>query len=185
MAMPLSTSIHRTRRPNDGFTLVEMVVSVLLVSMMAAAVGSAIFHSRQKAARAKDDFQSRYSQNHLLKGLARELRWATSIDPCSTSENFRFIIPDPEGTAEETITIRYSLDTDNNRLMRTEDNGDQRLAGESIYDATIQVEAFQAPDAMRVSQIKLKLQLGPEETDAVEMVVPLLNTPTFDSIQVE
>jgi prepilin-type N-terminal cleavage/methylation domain-containing protein len=73
--------IHSTflLRRQRAFTLTELLISVILISIMAVTIGMAMFRTQQRAKETRSSLVSLQTQGNVLDRMSEELRWAQII----------------------------------------------------------------------------------------------------------
>ena len=86
-----STISSSPRRRRTGFTLTELLISVILISIMAVTVSVAMFRAQQRTKETRSSLVSLQTQGNVLDRICEELRWAHTVNSLDdTSVSFTF-----------------------------------------------------------------------------------------------
>ncbi len=110
--------LRRPARARAGFTLIELVVASAIISILMAAVGSAVVIAAKATPAATSAERLTATANQVVQEIARELSQATTITTAA-AQSVSFTVPDRTGdAAAETIIYRL-----NGRALERVTNG--------------------------------------------------------------
>lgn len=123
-----------------GFTLIEMVISMVLVGLVAVAIAPMIYQSIEGALIAKDRSTLDWSARESLMRLGREL-YAVRSQSITTANATTFTFTSNLGEA-----VTYSYDAAGDQLLRNTDVLAKNLTSFAFtyYDATGAVTAVES-----------------------------------------
>lgn len=115
---------QRLRRPggDDGVTLVELMVSMLLMAFIATALVTGMTTAMRSASLHRDDDKAVQDLRHAKERLTRELRAITELTAASASSVTFWLDEDADGAADLGETITWEI-TDAGSLVRSTDAG--------------------------------------------------------------
>lgn len=93
--------------PRQGYTLIELVCSLVTTSVLIAGLGSAIKLATLAAPQPQSATSSALSAADVMEMLANDLRYATSVTN-QTEKQITITVPDRDGQSPLTETITYS-----------------------------------------------------------------------------
>jgi len=161
-------------RRRTGFTLTELLISVILISIMAVTIGVAMFRTQERSHQTRTTLVRLQNQSHILDSLSEELRWAHTINSLDAA-SVNFMVSD-DG---ENVTIEYDWD-DVNHLLKRSVNGEPSTAVlEDVYLFDLQQGDFgwDNQNQRYLRSIKISLQTSPDVADTCEQLVHLINNP--------
>ena len=111
-------------RRQEGFTLTELLISVVLVSFMAVTIGVAMFRAQQRSRETRSSLVRLQTQGNVLDIMSEELRWAQIINSLEASR-INFMVSSA-GVNTNTISITpgnwFNFSTTYN-IWRIEEDG--------------------------------------------------------------
>lgn len=138
----------KNRKSTRGFTLVELIVSVAMLSIVMAAAGSAMFAAAQSYAETKKMQDDEYNARLALLAITREVhRGVTELD--ASGSELRILAYD--GTTE----IVYTFDDTAKILRRSGDIGST-----PVQFAETELERFTASSDGRLLTLEIEGRNG-------------------------
>lgn len=159
-----------------GFSFVELVVSVALVSLIATTLSFALFRSNQKTDRISAMLAVQHSGEDLIRRITEDCRLAESIQKLA-AESFEIktrIIPNP------IITITYTRNAANQTLNRSEDANPPEVVGRKVtsFDLVPELPAGELTGKLR--SVTIELQIGSDQrAESFHRRVSLLREPDW------
>jgi len=102
---PIQTDLKRRQ---VGFTLTELLISTILISIMAVTIGVTMFRAQERTRQTRTTLVRLQTQNGILDAMSEELRWAHTIRSLDTT-SINFIVSNA-GPNMDTITITPRVD---------------------------------------------------------------------------
>lgn len=125
------TGVYSGRAIRPGFSLIEMVVSLGVLSILMVALGSVMMVATSAGPKSASAYSATISQVHDVDRLLDELAYADSFDVMDLNE-IRFTVPDRDGDSiPETIRYRWS-GVQGDPLYRRENGGGAQIVFDSI-----------------------------------------------------
>lgn len=160
-----------------AFSLPELTVSIVLISIIAVALGLAMNNSQRRAEDMTVSLTQTQKENTFLKTLLDDIRWAVEIPLLSSDRIDVKISDDPAGSVFETVGYfwnyselkLYYFDKGLNPVMVMDDVYNFTLLPVD-YETNSDGEAF-----LRI--LRITIQIGPDPSNAVSRQVELPNTP--------
>ena len=142
-----------------GFSFVELVVSVALVSLIAATLSFALFRSSQKTGRISATLAVQHSGEDLIRQITEDCRLAESIQKLA-AESFEIktrIIGNP------IVTITYTRNAADQTLNRSEDVNPPEVVGRKVtsFDLVPELPAGELTGKLR--SVTIELQIGSDQ----------------------
>jgi Tfp pilus assembly protein PilW len=160
----------RTNR--RGFTLVELVVSMLGASVLMCGLGSSMFIALKATDTSSTPSWAVLQGNAQLDDIAADLKYAQTITE-QTATAVTVTAPD-RNTDSNPETIRYAWSgTPGDPLTREYNGGTASNAMEDVYAFDI---LYYQP-ATSVEYLTIELQVSSDSRANVQTAIPLLNRP--------
>ena len=170
---------HRSPRSpgSAAFSVIELIVSIALVSMLLTTLGFALFHTRAPI----DDTRTSYSQRHLVRdvfgNIARQLTWATQVITIGQNhiacELPAASFPEPDNYAY------YRWVSGSGQVLYGTNPGDETVVAENVADLEFTWETVPDPDGggdPLLASVRVTVQLGPD-ADSFPISIPMINNP--------
>lgn len=162
-----------------AFSLVEIMVTVVLISVITVAVGLALNHTYKRTGNIQVALTGMRQQNDVLKILADDLRWATEITPLSAIEHgFTFGIPSTADTGEAEM-VTYQWNPSNMTLSRRRGQEPMSIIASDIYSMIIELDTFTKEPTIHLHGITVILQFGSDTSNTVRRYIKTMNEPTL------
>jgi prepilin-type N-terminal cleavage/methylation domain-containing protein len=177
--MDCQTATNRYQRIRQGFSLVELIISVVLISILAVTVGRALTQTQQQTQQTRAALTQFRQEKNLLENLTEELRWARQILQFSSS-GIQFTDPDPANPgSDRTLTYNWS-ELDQN-LYRSCNGSAAKVFLSSVSQFNIQMSDFAwNTDGQRyVRSLMITVQLSANGEDTIQKYVHLSNFPIW------
>jgi len=162
-----------------GFSLMELVLSLVLIAVLALAVGYSLSSSRQSTSRIKSALAQVQQKEDLAHRISEQLRWATQIQELYPNY-IKFDIPPADGVGQ-LQTVSYFWDNFTFELYywnRTEMATSEVIHyGVPVFDiqyVEIQPGDFGEPHCQ---SLQIEIQLTQNSEDAVSKTIHLANLP--------
>ncbi len=187
---------------DDGFTLLELIASLVLLGLMAAIFGMGLVAAMQSHEFNRNNVHLTQKSQSALMRISREIRELTDIEAINSSAGDPFIIYRRTDASNAQATVRYGLHFDraNDNLLlytalpptivtlnsSTAGNGDILING--VQNFSLQFFQGSSPwvwgsDFALLSSIRMNLQLmrpeNPDLTENFTAVLHLRNTNNY------
>lgn len=162
---------------NGGFSLIELTVSVALISVMAVAVSLALHRSQQRTGQVKFDLISQQRRADVLRTMADDFRWATEVTYPS-NDALQLNIPDsaaPGGFK----TILYSWNGPGSPLNCYQSGKQPIPIAEHVYDFAFEPDLFTKDEVEYQRGIDVTIQIGSDKDETEQRYFEFLNTPLW------
>ncbi len=170
--MTMKKTGQAQRQSVGGFTLVELAVSIALVSLLAVALGFAMFRTAERSARTKTLANQRQVLSELFRDLSEKMKWATDIVAVSPTD-ITFI--HPQELSGNPVTTRYWKD--NGDLKDKNGAKPIRVIAENIVDFILVTDEILEDGNTVIRAIDVTLQVGPDPQDTLQNHIALVNRP--------
>lgn len=165
-------SINRQKTNRNGFTLLELVASLIGLSILLVSLGSAMVIALKASDSTSTPAPATLAGLDALNDLQADLQYALTITealPASTT----FTIPDRNGDASAE-TIRYAWSgTPGSTLIRRYNWGTSYILASNVHNFNIQYHT----SGSKKEYLTVTLQLSADASTAVQTAIPLLNRP--------
>jgi len=163
----------------SAFSLVEIMVTVVLISVITVAVGLALNHTYKRTSDTKASLTRMRQQNDVLKILADDLRWATEITPLSVIEHgLTLSIPSTADTGGLEM-VTYQWNPSNMTLSRRSGQEPMSIIASDIYRMIIEMDTFTKEPTIHLHGITVILQFGSDTSNTVRRYIKTMNEPTL------
>ncbi len=179
MNMGCQTTTNHYQRIRPGFSLVELIISVVLISVLAVVVGSALTQTQQQTQQTRAALVQFRQEKNLLENLTEEIRWARQILQLSSS-GIQFTDPDPANPGSDR-TLTYNWNGLDQNLYRACNGSAAKvfLSGVSQFDIQMSDFAWNASGQRYVRSLMITVQLSANGEDAIQKYVHLSNFPLW------
>jgi len=156
-----------------GFTLVELAVSIVLISILSMAVGLAVQGAYHRTGQAKTKFNQLQGSSRLIWTISQQIQWASQIISMS-SEEITFVYSDISTGNPTTINYFYN----NTEIFRSVNGSPAEVYASDIYQFDLSLDRVKKEDGNDYVQgIDLTIQVGSDEGGTLHRYIALLNTP--------
>ena len=161
----LATCSKRT-----GLSLVELMISVALVSTIAVAAGLAMHHAHRRSERTRAQISQQRNVDNVIKRFTEELRFASEIHVL-TQDHITFSLP-----SDPSQNISYWCNDSHDKLFRT-------VAGEQLQCILqdVQLMFFAEMAGSRLTGVTVMFQTGSVDDPVASRFVPLINAPDLNT----
>lgn len=165
----------------SAFSLVEIIVTVVLISVITVAVGLTLNHTYKRTGNTKVSLSRMRQENDVLKILADDLRWATEITPLPVIEHGLTLgIPSTADTGGlEMVTYWWS--PSNMTLSRRRGQEPMSIIASDIYSMIMEPDTFTKESTIYFHGITVILQFGSDTSNTVRRYIKTMNEPTLSS----
>ena len=153
---------------DDGLTLVELLVSMMLMAFIATALVTGMSTAMRSADLHRDDDRAVQDLRHAKERLTRELRAITELTGASASSVAFWLDEDANGAADLGETITWEITTGGS-LVRSTDAGastpvvSNLVAGSSGF-------AFDAVEVSEIRRISIELTAAVGSSDGTRSI---------------
>ena len=166
----------QTRSQRRGFTLVEMVLSMAVMTVLLGGIASAMILASRALPDLETPLKSRADGYHAADGLASELYAAQTITFRSATV-VEFTVEDRNADAIAE-TIRYDWNgVAGQPLTRQYNNGTIDTVLENIYQFDLRYDTQSVSGQPKVTVVHITIRAGADATSRVDTSVQLLNQP--------
>ena len=158
-----------------GFTLAEVMVAVVLISILAMAVGLAMNHSYARTNESRNTISKLRSRNDCISDMAEDFRWATSV-AAITATSISCLVPDIAG-GTSTESVSYYWDSDSKNLYCQRDGGIAEVAGDGIYSFELSTDVLAQGDSNFLRGVTVAIQFGTTSDGAFGYFIEMVNMP--------
>lgn len=158
-----------------GFTLVEMMICVLLVGVIAMAIGMAMHQTYQHSDQLHVRLTLSQRQEGILRRLTSELNALQMINDL-TINTIEFVLPDDAGG---TRVINYDWNDNEHQLSRRVNHGSPLILAENMYDFQLKPDILIEGADQVLRGITVVVQWSDAVSDCQSCYIPLLNQPVI------
>ena len=164
-------------QPRRGFTLVEMVLSMAVMTVLLGGIASAMILASRALPDIETPLKAKADGYHAADGLAGELFAAQTITfRSATVVEFTVADRNADSNAE---TIRYSWSgVAGQPLTRRYNNGTIDTVLENIYQFDLRYDTQSVSGQPKVTVVHITIRAGADATSRVDTSVQLLNQPS-------
>ena len=159
-----------------GFSFVELVVSVAMVSLIAATLSFALFRSNQKTGRISATLTAQHLGEDLIRRITEDCRLAESIQKL-TAESFEI---KTRVSGNPMVTITYTRNDVDQTLNRSEDTNPPEVVGQKVtsFDLVPELPGGQPTGILKSVTIELQIDSDPQ-VESFHRRVSLLRKPQW------
>ena len=162
---------------HTAFSLAEMMISLVIISVIAISVSLALNRSQQRISTARTGFDQHQKGKSILRDMADQIRWADEI----LILDKRWLIFNAKDSDNNEVenTIRYNWDPDEGEL-RTQHNADPiTVLTSDLFNVSWDLCDCRWDDSNNryVRSMILTAQLTSDLNDTIEEYVHLVNFP--------
>ena len=168
----------KMRWPTSAFTLIEMVVSLSVISIVFLAMGSVMLLASKAIPSSTDAATLTYEANDAIQVLVSELQTATEIASV-TDKSIAFKVPDRDNDGVDENLAYYWAGTAGDPLIRIYNAGTQVQAMPSVTEFGLSYDSQdggQQPSGKMLS-VAITLNPGQGPSSRVQTRITLLNQP--------
>ena len=174
----IKRSIFRfTTKSHNAFSLAEMMISLVIISVIAISVSLALNRSQQRIRTARAGFDQHQKGKNVLRDMADQIRWADEI--LTLDSNWLiFKAKDPDNEEVEN-TIKYHWDSDEKKLRTQHNSGPIAVLASDLFSVSWDLcdSRWDDDNNRYIRSIVLTAQLTPDLNDTIEEYVHLVNFP--------
>ena len=171
-------SRHHNSYRRRGFTLVELIISTLLMAMIAVAVGLATQYTRQRSGRARLTLIQEQSQRDLLRQLTVELGHTCNLQTYGANT----VVFDTNLVGQGQITVQYVWSSETHTLQRRQDGGPFVVIAENLQYFDLQPDVEINGDTHYLRGWRLSLQIDTDPTGRIHRYIDVLDPPVVTGI---
>ena len=164
-------------KSHTAFSLAEMMISLVIISVVAMTVGLALNRSQQRIRTTQTNFKENQKGKSVLREMADQIRWSDEI--LTMNNNWLiFKAKDPDNEEVEN-TIRYHWDSDAKKL-RTQHNADPVIVlASDLFNVSWDLcdRRWDDNNNRYIRSMILTAQLTSDLNDTIEEYVHLVNFP--------
>lgn len=159
-----------------GFTLTELLISLMLVSIMAVTIGLAMFRTQQRTSQTRKTLVHIQSQNNVLDSICQELRWARSIVSLD-AQTIKFVVKNVADGNDSTVEYKWNDTT--NVLSRRVEGQAFKAVKENVNVFEFQQADFGWDDDNQryLRSIKIEMQVASDSAGPCQRYVHFINQP--------
>lgn len=162
---------------HTAFSLAEMMISLVIISVIAISVSLALNRSQQRISTARAGFDQHQKGKSILRDMADQIRWADEI--LTMDSNWLiFKTKDPDDGEVEN-TIKYNWEPDEKKLRTQRNSGPVTLLASDLFNVGWDLcdSRWDDNNNRYIRSIVLTAQLTPDLNDTIEEYVHLVNFP--------
>ena len=160
-----------------GFSLVELIITTVMVTIIAGAVGLALHQAHNRSNSTKLTLALQQEKNDVLGLLRKELPKATELTTCLT-DSITLKIPDMLAVNNgEPVQVVYHWDDITNILYRTDRLNKTTVVSDQVYYFFIQYNSYLSGAFVYVRSIAITLQVGPNAENRFQTFFEFYNHP--------
>jgi len=160
-------------RPCRGFALAELMVCVVLMSVLAAAVGLAVHGAQRRSAEAQVRFAQVRKGSRVCWTIREHMQFANQIISMGPS-GIAFVYADL--AAGTPTTVNYSCH--DGGLYRSVNGAAAEVFASDIYHFDMSYDTVQREDGKYyIRAVNVTVQLGDDTGETFQQYIPLMNTP--------
>lgn len=174
----MKRSRARLLRGEGGLTLVELMVSMLLMSFIATALVTGMTTAMRSANLHRDDDRAVQDLRHAKERLTREVRAITELTAASSSSLTFWLDEDTDATPDVGETITWEITTGGS-LVRSTDAGDSASVVTNLVGGSsgFTFDSTEVSEMRRIS-IELTAAVGDSDgTRSIQTEIFLRNAP--------
>ena len=173
-----STITCPARQPGRGFSLVELLVSVALISVMAVAVGLAVHHAMRRTSQAKANLTHLQRKSDVFRMMAEDFRWATDVLYFNYKDGITFRIPSLDNPGTFDLIDYYWVMPENN-LYRARNIEPYILILENVPEINFNPDVVLEDGSNRLRGINISAHVGTNQEDVIQRYFEFLNKPPW------
>ena len=160
-----------------GFSLVELIITTLMVAIIAGAVGLALHQAHNRSNSTKLTLALQQEKNDVLSLLRKELPPATELTTC-LDDTIALKIPDMlDVNNGEPVQIEYHWDDITNILYRTDHLNDTTIVSDEVFYFFIEYNTYQPGELVYARGVAITLQVGPNPENRFRTFFEFYNHP--------
>jgi hypothetical protein len=166
-----------TIKSHAAFSLAEMTISLVIISVIALTVSLALDRSQQRIRIAQTGFGRHQKGKSVLRDMADQLRWADEI---STVDSNWLVFKAKDSDNEEVEnTIRYRWDPDAKKLSTQHNSGPVTVLASDLFNVSWNLCDYRWDNDNNryIRSMVLTAQLTSDLNDTIEEYVHLVNFP--------
>ena len=164
-------------KSHAAFSLAEMMISLVIISVIALTVSLALNRSQQHIRTARAGFDQHQKGKSVLRDMADQIRWADEI---STVDSNWLVFKAKDSDNEEVEnTIRYRWDPDAKKLSTQHNSGPLIVLASDLFNVSWDLCDCRWDDNNNryIRSMVLAAQLTTDLNDTIEEYVHLVNFP--------
>jgi len=166
-----------TAKNHTAFSLAEMTISLLIISVIALTVSLALDRSQQRISIAQTGFGRHQKGKGVLRDMADQIRWADKI----STLNSNWLIFKAKDSDDEEVenTIKYNWDPDEKELRTQRNSSPATLLASDLFNVSWDLcdSRWDDDNNRYISSMILTAQLTSDLNDTIEEYVHLVNFP--------
>lgn len=162
----------RPTAPRRGLTLVELVVTMALMTAIFAAIASTILIASHALPADQGQPEPVVDGHKAVEQLAGELYYAVSF-ATAWSSSVQFSVPDRNGDAAPE-TIRYVWSGTPGTALKRRYNGGTSV---DVIDDVYEFELAYGLGGSSISSVGIRLRVGADPSARIETTIQVLNAP--------
>jgi len=165
------------KNSSTGFSLVELIITTLMVAIIAGAVGLSLHQAHNRSNSTKLTLALQQEKNDVLSLLKNELPPVAKLTTC-LDNRIALLIPDMLNVNNgEPVPVRYYWDDITNILYRTDHLNDTTIVSDEIYQFFIEYNTYQTGLKVYARGVAITLQVGPSPENRFRTFFEFYNHP--------
>ena len=166
-----------TAKNHTAFSLAEMMISLVIISVIAISVSLALNRSHQRIRTTRTGFEQHQKGKSVLRDMADQIRWADEISTLD-SNWLIFKMKDPDDGEVEN-TIKYHWDPNVKEISTQHNAGPVTVLASDLFDVSWDLcdLRWDGNNNRYIRSIVLTAQLTSDLNDTIEEYVHLVNFP--------
>ena len=172
-----TTSIFNRKISSTGFSLVELIITTLMVTIIAGAIGLSMHQAHNRSNDTKLTLALQQEKNDVLSLLRKELPKATELTTC-LDDNIVLKIPDMLVVNNgNPVPVGYNWDDITNILYRSDNFYTSTIVSNEVYYFSIEYNTYQPDVLIYVRGVTITLQVGPDTENRFKTFFEFYNHP--------
>ena len=160
-----------------AFSLAEMMISLVIISVIAMTVGLALNRSHQRIRTTRIGFNQHQKGKSVLRDMADQIRWASEIITLD-SDWLIFKAKDPDNEEVEN-TIKYHWDSNEKKIRIQHNAGPVTVLASNLFNVSWNLYDCRWDDNNNryIRSMILTAQRSADLNDTIEEYIHLVNFP--------
>jgi len=172
-----TVNIFTRKISSTGFSLVELIITTLMVAIIAGAVGLALHQAHNRSNSTKLTLALQQEKNDVLSLLKKELPLATELTTC-LDDTIDLKIPDIlDVNNGDPVSVGYQWDDITNILYQTNHQNKTSIVSDEVYYFFIEYDTYQPDVLVYARGVSITLQVGPDTGNRFKTLFEFHNHP--------
>jgi len=172
-----NVTIFTRKISSTGFSLVELIITTLMVAFIAGAVGLALHQAHSRSNNTKLTLALQQEKNDVLSLLRKELPPATELIAC-LNNSITLKIPDMLNVNNgDPVQVEYNWDDITNILYRTDHLNDTTIVSHEVFYFFIEYNTYQPGELVYARDVAITLQIGSNTENRFRTLYEFYNHP--------